>query len=158
MESWRRVRARRCRTVRKSNELTHRSTRVVRRDEAVASEIPTPKSATYAATHAGHFGSRTSVTLGTIQLARPKHRRASLRGERSSWPFRRAGDGSLRKSPQANSWPQQRLIQAFKSPLIDGARMRSLTGDSWLSYWACLTDFPPLRRRTSERRQDTRLA
>jgi hypothetical protein len=155
MESCRRVRARRYRAVRKSSELTHRITRAVRRDEAVASETPTPKSATYAARHAGHFGSRTSVTPGTIQLARPKHRRANVRGERSSWLFVSAGDGSLGKSPRAKSWPQQRLIQALKSPRSDGARMRSPTGDSRLLYWACLTDFSPIRRRMSERSQDT---
>jgi hypothetical protein len=57
---------------------------VVRRVEALASEMPTPlNSATYAATQIGHFGSKTSVALGMIHPTISPPRRQRDTGRRA---------------------------------------------------------------------------
>jgi hypothetical protein len=51
---------------RQSRVATHKTSRDVRRFDALATEIPTPlNSATYAARQAGHLGNKTSVALET---------------------------------------------------------------------------------------------
>jgi hypothetical protein len=62
----------------KTNDATHNTTSIARRYVAVGKEIPMPVArATYAATHAGHFGSSASVALGRIQpaISLPRHNR-----------------------------------------------------------------------------------
>jgi hypothetical protein len=61
-----------------TSDATHKITSRIRRYAAVGREIPMPVArATYAATHAGHFGSNASIALGTIQpaISPPKRHR-----------------------------------------------------------------------------------
>src|ERR1700730_10879630 len=78
---------------RQSKATTHSISMDIRRLAALATEMPTPlHSATYAATQAGHLGSKTSVALGMIQPTispRGRHRdadhRALLRTRVARW-------------------------------------------------------------------------
>ena len=83
---WRIVRClklRRRLAVIKTKDATHKTTSVARRYVALGNEMPMPVArATYAATHAGHFGSRASVALGTIQPAISPPRRNRDSGRR----------------------------------------------------------------------------
>jgi hypothetical protein len=68
----------------------------IRRLAALATEMPTPlNSATYAATQAGHLGSKTSVALGMIQPTISPRRRN-----------RDAGRGAL-PGPLVAIWQQE---------------------------------------------------
>jgi hypothetical protein len=56
--------------MKKTSDATHETTSVVLIYVAAGNEIPTPvATATYAATHAGHFGSSANVAPGTIHPA-----------------------------------------------------------------------------------------
>src|ERR1700730_18805545 len=70
---------------RQSKATTHRTSRDIRRLAALATEMPTPlNSATYAATQAGHLGSKSSVALGMIHPAISPLRRNRDAGRRAS--------------------------------------------------------------------------
>src|ERR1700730_14812540 len=69
---------------RQSKATTRRISRDIRRLAALATEMPTPlNSATYAATQAGHLGSKTSVALGMIHPAISPLRRHRDAGRRA---------------------------------------------------------------------------
>jgi hypothetical protein len=73
----------------KIKDATHNATSIPRRQVAAGKEIPTPVArATYAATHAGHLGSKASVAVGTIQPAISLPRRNSEAGGRMLSPAR----------------------------------------------------------------------
>ena len=67
---------------------THKTSRDVRRFDALAREIPTPlSSATYAARQAGHLGNKTSVALETTHPAISPLRRNRSAGRRAHGTF-----------------------------------------------------------------------
>jgi hypothetical protein len=102
---------------RQSKAATHRISRDIRRLAALATEIPTPlNSATYAAIQAGHFGSKTSVALGTIQPTISPRRRN-----------RDAGRGALSWQRVA-IWQQERVF-TVAPPLRGNMIQRSQKAD-----------------------------
>jgi len=69
---------------RKTSDATHKTTSITRIYVAVDTEMPIPvRSATYAATHTGHFGSNANAALGTIQPAISPLRRQRDAGTRA---------------------------------------------------------------------------
>ena len=72
------MRCRKVLTVNHANAHKHVSSNPLRIQAATGMEIPTPvASATYAARHIGHFGSRARIAVGTIHFVLPSTRRVT---------------------------------------------------------------------------------